>query len=43
MMKSAVRNYKDFVIKTEEGVEKGLFFRSPIQRIDFGDLGRRQI
>lgn len=35
MRENNVKNYKNFVIHTEEGVEKGIFFRSPIQTIDF--------
>lgn len=27
--------YKGFVFHTEEGIERGIFFRNPIQRIDF--------
>lgn len=29
-------NYKGYIISTEEGVEKGLFFRSPLQKVSFG-------
>ena len=36
MFENVVKNYKNFVIKSEEGIEKGLFFRSPIQKVDFG-------
>lgn len=36
MFETTIKNYKNFVIKTEEGIEKGLFFRNPIQRVDFG-------
>ena len=35
MKKNEVRNYKHFVINTEEGVERGVFFRNPIQKITF--------
>lgn len=31
-METRTVNYKDYVITTKEGVEKGLFFRSPIQK-----------
>jgi len=36
MFETIIKNYKNFVIKTEEGNEKGLFFRNPIQKVDFG-------
>jgi len=36
MFENVVKNYKNFVIKAEEGIEKGLFFRSPVQKVDFG-------
>jgi len=36
LFESSVKNYKDFVIKNEEGIERGLYFRSPIQKISFG-------
>jgi len=36
MFETIVKNYKNFVIKVEEGIEKGLFFRSPVQKVDFG-------
>ena len=32
-----IKNYKQYVIETEEGIERGIFFRKPIQRIDFMD------
>lgn len=34
-MKNRVINYKGYVISTEEGTEKGLFFRSPLQKVSF--------
>ena len=34
-METQVTIYKGYVISTEEGVEKGIFFRSPIQKVDF--------
>lgn len=34
-METKVVNYKDYVINTESGVESGIFFRSPIQRIEY--------
>ena len=34
-MKNSVINYKGFVISTEEGEEKGIFFRNPLQKADF--------
>lgn len=34
-MKNRVIEYNGYVISTEEGTEKGLFFRSPIQKVDF--------
>lgn len=36
-MKTHVTSHKNYIIKTEEGIEKGIFFRSPIQKafIDF--------
>lgn len=34
-MKTNVENYKNYVISTEEGTEKGIFFRSPIQKVFF--------
>ena len=36
MFENVVKNYKKFVIKSEEGIEKGLFFRNPIQKVGFG-------
>jgi len=36
MFDTIVENYKNFVIKAEEGIERGLFFRSPIQKVEFG-------
>lgn len=36
-MDNRIINYKSFVISTEEGEEKGIFFRNPIQRVYFGD------
>jgi hypothetical protein len=35
MIETNVKNYKDFVISTEKGTEKGIFFRSPIQKVYF--------
>lgn len=34
-MKNRVINYKGYVISTEEGTEKGLFFRKPLQKVSF--------
>lgn len=34
-MDNRVVNYKGYIINTEEGTEKGLFFRSPIQKVRF--------
>ena len=34
-MENRVVNYKGYVISTEEGTEKGLFFRSPLQEVSF--------
>ena len=34
-MKNSIINYKRYVITVEEGVEKGIFFRSPIQNVFF--------
>lgn len=34
-MENRIINYKDYVISTEEGTEKRLFFRSPLQKIEF--------
>ena len=34
-MENRVVNYKGYVISTEEGTEKGLFFRNPLQKVSF--------
>lgn len=34
-MENRVVNYKGYVISTEEGKEKGLFFRNPLQKVSF--------
>ena len=34
-MENEVILYKGYVISTEEGLERGIFFRSPIQRVGF--------
>lgn len=34
-MSMRIYNFKEFVITTIEGTERGLFFRSPLQNIDF--------
>lgn len=34
-MKTRIENHKSYVIETEEGEEKGIFFRSPIQKVSF--------
>lgn len=34
-METDVINYKGYTIYTEEGTEKGIFFRWPIQKVDF--------
>lgn len=34
-MKNRVVNYKNYVISTEEGTEKGIFFRCPLQNVSF--------
>lgn len=34
-MKTTLSNHKSYVIETEEGIENGIFFRSPIQKVDF--------
>ena len=34
-MKNDVINYKQFAIYTEEGTKKGIFFRRPIQKVEF--------
>lgn len=34
-METRVVNYKGYVISTEEGKERGLFFRSPLQKVSF--------
>lgn len=35
IMENKVENYKGYVISTEEGTERGLFFRNPLQRVNF--------
>ena len=34
-MENRVVNYKGYVISTEKGAEKGLFFRNPLQKVSF--------
>lgn len=34
-MENQVVNYKGYVISTENGMEKGLFFRNPLQKVYF--------
>ena len=34
-MENKVVNYKGYVISTEEGTEKGIFFRNPLQEVSF--------
>lgn len=34
-MENRVVNYKGYVISTEEGTEKGVFFRNPLQKVSF--------
>lgn len=34
-MQTSVVNHKGFVIQTEEGVEKGIFFRKPLQQVGY--------
>lgn len=34
-MENRVVNYKGYVISTEEGTEKGVFFRNPLQKVGF--------
>lgn len=34
-MENRTVNYKNYVIDTEAGTEKGIFFRSPIQKVNF--------
>lgn len=34
-MENRVVNYKGYIISTEEGTEKGLFFRNPLQEVSF--------
>ncbi len=34
-MENRTVNYKEYVINTEEGKEKGLFFRNPLQKVGF--------
>lgn len=34
-MENRITNHKEYVITTEEGTEKGLFFRSPLQKVTF--------
>lgn len=34
-MKNRVINYKGYVISTEEGTERGIFFRNPLQKVEF--------
>lgn len=36
-METVVKNHNSYVIHTEEGVERGLFFRSPIQKVEYTD------
>ena len=34
-MKIAVKNYKNYIIHSEDGNQKGIFFRSPLQKVYF--------
>lgn len=34
-MENRISNYKNYIIITEEGTERGIFFRSPIQKVDY--------
>ena len=34
-METSVTNYRDYVITTKSGVERGIFFRSPIQSVGY--------
>lgn len=34
-MKNQITNYKDYTIITEEGTQKGIFFRNPLQKVSF--------
>lgn len=34
-MKTTISNHKSYVIETEEGIENGIFFRNPIQKVYF--------
>lgn len=34
-METRIENHNSYVIHTEEGVEHGLFFRNPIQKVDY--------
>ena len=38
-MENRIVDYKGFVITTEEGTEKGIFFRSPLQQVHFDAYG----
>lgn len=38
-MEIKVEEYKDYIIATQEGVQKGIFFRSPLQRVSFDAYG----
>jgi len=42
MNETNVKNYKSYVIHTEDGVHAGLFFRNPIQKIDFDAYGEAE-
>lgn len=42
-MKNRVTNYKGYVITSEEGIEKGIFFRNPLQKVDFDAYGDEPI
>lgn len=35
-MENRIVNYEAYTIITEEGTERGIFFRKPIQKVDFG-------
>lgn len=38
-MEPDVCEYKGYIIATQEGVQKGIFFRSPLQRVSFDAYG----
>lgn len=35
MKNNTVENFKGYIISTEEGIEKGIFFRNPLQKVYF--------